>query len=174
MEFSQNLLLVITFFFVNIKLIEWIVYCPPNDDMIRQLKGFDLNYTYPCMYSGFVEVEHQTDSNLFYWFFREENGNTNAPLVLWINGGPGSSSMLGNLLENGPLRLVRDEDSNTTNVHSLKGQAWSAVANVVYVDQPVGVGFSYGHRNISSGQELGDHMVNFVLGFYKKIPRHEK
>ena len=147
-----------------------VVYCPPNEDMIKELKGFDLNYTYPCMYSGFVEVEKETDSHLFYWFFRKENGDAKAPLVLWINGGPGSSSMLGNLLENGPLRLVRDETKNETKVHSMKGQAWSAVANLVFVDQPIGVGYSYGHRNVSSGEELGDHMVNFMKGFYLKFP----
>ena len=151
-------------------MIKAVVYCPPNEDMIKELKGFDLNYTYPCMYSGFVEVEKETDSNLFYWFFREENGNRNAPLVLWINGGPGSSSMLGNLLENGPLKLIENKESDSISVHSLKGQAWSAVSNIVFVDQPIGVGFSYGHRNLTRTSQIGEYIVKFIKGFYQKFP----
>ena len=147
-----------------------VVYWPPNDDMVKELKGFDLNYTYPWMYSGFVEVEKETDSNLFYWFFREENGNTKAPLVIWINGGPGSSSMLGNLQENGPLKLLKDRESGNVNVHSLKGEAWSAVSNIVFVDQPIGVGYSYGHRKVEDGKQVGEYMVKFIQGFYKKFP----
>ena len=114
-------------------MVKSVVYWPPNEDMVKELKGFDLNYTYPWMYSGFVNVEKDTDSHLFYWFFREENGNSKAPLVLWINGGPGSSSMIGNLLENGPLKLIEDKNTETINVHSLKGQAWSSIANVLFV-----------------------------------------
>ena len=147
-----------------------VVYWPPNEDMIKTLKGFDLNYTYPWMYSGFVEVDQQTDSHLFYWFFREENGNTSAPLVLWINGGPGSSSMIGNLLENGPLKLVEDIDNDSIHVHSLKGEAWTSIANVVYVDQPIGTGYSYGHKNITDGKQIGDFIIKFLNKFYQKFP----
>ena len=147
-----------------------VVYCPSGPDMIKELKGFDLNYTYPCMYSGFVEVEHETDSNLFYWFFRHENGDRKAPLVLWINGGPGSSSMLGNLLENGPLKLVKNDETGDIAVHSLKGQAWSAVSNIVFVDQPIGVGYSYGQRNITEGKQIGEYIIKFIKGFYAKYP----
>ena len=146
------------------------MFCPSGPDMVKSLKGFDYRYTYPWMYSGFVEVEHETDSNLFYWFFRNEDGNSKAPLVLWINGGPGSSSMLGNFLENGPLKLVKDDSTGDVSVHSLKGQAWSAVANVVYVDQPIGVGYSYGHRNITDGKQIGEYMIKFIQGFYAKYP----
>lgn len=121
------------------------------------------------MYSGFVEVEKETDSNLFYWFFRDEQQAENAPLVFWINGGPGSSSMLGNLHENGPLRLIRDA-SNKIVVHSLNNQAWTAVANMVYVDQPIGVGYSYGHRKVTEGKQIGEYIIKFFKGFYEKHP----
>ena len=159
----------IVLFFLTL-LSKAVVYWPPNDDLVKELKGFDLNYTYPWMYSGFVGVEKETDSNLFYWFFREENGNTKAPLVIWINGGPGSSSMLGNLQENGPLKLLKDRESGNVNVHSLKGEAWSAVSNIVFVDQPIGVGYSYGHRKVEDGKQVGEYMVKFIQGFYKKFP----
>ena len=121
------------------------------------------------MYSGFVQVDKQTDSNLFYWFFKEEKQSKNAPFVMWINGGPGSSSQLGNLLENGPLKIVLDGENNTS-IHSLKGQAWNAVANMVYVDQPVGVGYSYGHLPINNSTQIGNNTIEFIKGFYKLHP----
>jgi len=49
------------------------------------------------------------DHNLFYWFFRHTDSK--APLVLWINGGPGSTSMIGLFTENGPLRVKRNGTS---------------------------------------------------------------
>ena len=82
---------------------------------------------------------------LHYWFIEAETDSSFAPVVLWLNGGPGSSSLIGLLTENGQV---------ATNVNSLvpEGQvpkvfynpySWSQVANVVYLEQPKGVGFSY-------------------------------
>jgi len=139
------------------------------DDLVSDLKNFDWKYKFPCMYSGFVTVDQPTNSNLFYWFFRSEGLESKAPLVLWLNGGPGSSSQIGNLIENGPLKLVKDRDG-ITRVHSLTGQAWNAVANVVFVDQPVGVGYSYGAMNITESKQLEAHAIKFLLGFYRVHP----
>jgi len=121
------------------------------------------------MYSGFVEVEKNTESNLFYWFFRQEQQTEDSALVFWINGGPGSSSMLGNFIENGPLKLVKDANGQTR-VHSLDGQSWTAVANMVFVDQPVGVGYSYGHKKVTEMKQIGEDIIKFFQGFYKKYP----
>ena len=123
--------------------------CPKKEDSVSDLKNFNPKYKYPWMYSGFVNVDQTTNSNLFYWFYRSDNLEPEAPLVLWLNGGPGSSSQLGNFIENGPLRLVKD-DSGIIRVHSITDQAWTAVANVIFLDQPVGVGYSYGQMNITT------------------------
>ena len=64
-----------------------------------------------------------------------------APVVMWLNGGPGSTSMLGLFEINGPIRVVSDGSggvSGTPNPHS-----WHKVANMIYVDQPVGTGYLY-------------------------------
>jgi hypothetical protein len=73
------------------------------------------------MYSGFVEVDKPTDSNLFYWFYRSERLDDDDPLVIWLNGGPGASSQIGNFIENGRLRFVKNQ-RNETEVHSLTGR----------------------------------------------------
>ena len=82
--------------------------CPANPHQVTSLPYWDATATFPCMYAGALKVSltAEQDHNLFYWFFRNTK-LTNAPLVVWINGGPGSSSMFGLFLENGPLRIIK-------------------------------------------------------------------
>ncbi|PIO61182.1 serine carboxypeptidase, partial [Teladorsagia circumcincta] len=61
-----------------------------------------------------------------------------APLLLWLNGGPGSSSLEGLFLENGPFRIGKDGKTIARNPY-----AWNQFANVLYLESPVGVGYSY-------------------------------
>jgi carboxypeptidase C (cathepsin A) len=85
------------------------------------------------------------DINTFFWFFEAREDPENAPLSIWMNGGPGSSSMSGLFNEHGPCYV--NEDSNSTR---LSKWAWNNKVNMLYVDQPVQVGFSYDSlRNIT-------------------------
>ncbi|KAM3070273.1 hypothetical protein ACMFMG_010109 [Clarireedia jacksonii] len=100
-------------------------------------------------YSGYVDVAE--DQHIFWWFFETRNGNPEeAPLTVWINGGPGASSMIGLFEENGPCRI--DIDGNVVN----NPYSWNNVSNMIYIDQPTQVGFSYsipvnGYVDPSSG-----------------------
>jgi len=100
-------------------------------------------------YSGYVHlpagslddlgVRNQTyDINTFFWFFESRKDPQNAPLSIWMNGGPGSSSMLGLMRENGPCYV--NPDSNST---YLSEWSWNNEVNLLYLDQPVQAGFSY-------------------------------
>ena len=98
------------------------------------------NVTFPLTRSfagniGVNRADHPNDM-LFFWVFESENGSltrdeSNRPWAVWLNGGPGWSSMLGLLTENGPLLMQMDE-SIVTNPY-----AWSKLVDYVWVDQPV-------------------------------------
>lgn len=124
-----------------------------------------------CQYAGTFQVGPAVGSdnhNLFYWFFRHEDEN--APLVLWLNGGPGSSSMFGLFLEGGPLRVTR----TGSGIDDLKlGPAvdsWADTYNIVFLDQPVNTGFSFGDTTLTSMQDGSKEFVNFLVQFYEKYP----
>ncbi|KAK4460992.1 Alpha/Beta hydrolase protein [Cladorrhinum samala] len=130
-------------------------------------------------YSGYVHLpprfledeEQDYPINTFFWFFEARKDPKNAPLAIWLNGGPGSTSMMAVLEENGPCFVA--SDSKTT---YLNPWSWNNEVNMLYIDQPVGAGFSYDILTnvtlIQQIDELGDSEprvipTNFTDG---KIP----
>ncbi|RHZ28783.1 hypothetical protein DYB31_015505 [Aphanomyces astaci] len=117
--------------------------------------------------SGYIKLPHKVDDKYFYWFFESRSNPETDPLVLWLTGGPGSSSMFALLTENGPCTI--DADLNTVrNPHS-----WTNHANVIWLDQPTGVGFSVGDDKDDDHNEedVGRNIYGFLQGFLKKNPK---
>lgn len=88
-------------------------------------------------YSGYLQVS--TGKRLHYVFTLSETSPSTDPVVIWFNGGPGCSSMLGYMQENGPLAVDDGEDYIKTNPYP-----WNYRANMLYLESPAGVGWSVG------------------------------
>ncbi|XP_062128401.1 venom serine carboxypeptidase-like [Drosophila sulfurigaster albostrigata] len=88
-------------------------------------------------YAGFLTVNNAYNSNLFFWYFPAEQQPENAPVVLWLQGGPGASSMIGLFMENGPLKL------HSEGKLQKRKYSWSKTHNTIFIDSPVGTGFSF-------------------------------
>ena len=87
---------------------------------------------------GYIPVNNNGD-DIFYWFFPSKNSPQNDPIVVWFTGGPGCSSEFAILFENGPFNVTEDGLGTVINPYS-----WNSQANLLYVDQPIGTGFSHG------------------------------
>eukprot|EP01083_Nonionella_stella_P220895 789827_1 len=95
----------------------------------------------------------------FYWFFESRNNPLSSPLIMWLTGGPGCSSTLAMLAENGPCH-VNTHASDTY----LSNTSWTTNANVVWVDQPPGTGFSTGKKDLNE-DEIAADMYAFLQNF---------
>jgi hypothetical protein len=78
------------------------------------------------------------NASMFFWYFESRENPESAPLSLYLGGGPGTTSLMGATAENGPCYINPDSNSTTLNPWS-----WNNKVNMLYLDQPVQVGFSY-------------------------------
>jgi len=119
-------------------------------------------------YTGYIDIQAK---HIFFYFFESRNDPAKDDVIFWTNGGvysfegtdypelslssgPGCSSSLGLFMELGPCRVTSE---NETVFHP---ESWNANANIFFVDQPVGVGFSYA--------EYGEVVVSTVLALYRR------
>jgi len=124
-------------------------------------------------HSGYITVNTQVDNggHIFFWMFESRQNPKTDPLVLWMTGGPGCSSELAIFMEQGPYRV--DENSGAV---SSNAYAWNAIANVIFVDQPVGTGFSYADNDddyVTGEPEIAEDMYQFLQGFFSKYPQYQ-
>ena len=92
--------------------------------------------------------------------------------MLWLNGGPGASSMVGLLAELGPCLVTSGGDNVAFNPH-----AWNQVANLLFLDQPVDVGYSYTDGNvppINSSESAAEDVDTFIQHFLARYPQYAK
>ncbi|CAM6070730.1 unnamed protein product [Sphagnum tenellum] len=123
-------------------------------------------------YAGYINVNEATGKELFYWFVEADHKHAaSLPIAFWFNGGPGCSSIGdGFLSELGPFRVTSSE-SLILNEHS-----WNKGANIVFVESPVNVGFSYSstasdYSSFSDSQTAFDAYA-FLVNWIKNYPEY--
>ncbi|KAF8524855.1 alpha/beta-hydrolase [Hysterangium stoloniferum] len=128
-------------------------------------------------YAGNLPVNrpgHPNDT-LFFWGFEKTNGSLTravndsdeTPWMIWLNGGPGSSSFLGMLFENGPIHV--GNDLSLVDNHQF---GWSSLADTFWIDQPVGTGFSTADSTgyINSEDQMGEDFLGFLANLAQVFP----
>ncbi|KAH6666764.1 putative carboxypeptidase S1 [Halenospora varia] len=116
-------------------------------------------------YSGYVNVANMS---MWFWFFEARHEPETAPLAMWLNGGPGCSSMIGLFQENGPCHFINGSSTPSLNPHS-----WNEYANMLYVDEPIGVGFSYGINPVNSSVTAAPFVWTLLQAFFTSFPQYE-
>jgi len=125
------------------------------------------NWTKPS-YSGYFTVNATTNSNLFFWYFPSLDNNPKAPLLLWLQGGPGAASMYGLFAENGPFYVAADGKSLIAREFT-----WNDHQSIIYIDNPVGTGWSYtdSPAGFSNNQyEVGQNLYEALQQFFTIFP----
>ena len=113
-----------------------------------------------------------SDGMLHYYLTLSESKPETDPLVVWLQGGPGCSSLFGMLYENGQLHFSGDTDKSGLPTLAANPFAWTKVANMLFLEQPVGVGFSYCRNNCSCDREgcpFGVDAYNFLVSRYSSL-----
>ncbi|XP_028082229.1 serine carboxypeptidase-like 40 isoform X1 [Camellia sinensis] len=126
-------------------------------------------------YGGYVTL-NESAGRAFYYYFVEAQGqqqSNHLPLLLWLNGGPGCSSLAyGAMEELGPFRVHSDGKTLYRNRF-----AWNKAANVLFLESPTGVGFSYSNTTsdyVSEGDKrtASDNYV-FLLNWLERFPEYK-
>ncbi|WCJ18020.1 serine carboxypeptidase-like 7 [Euphorbia peplus] len=155
-KFGKLLLFVILFLFSNYAF---------GGENIPSLPGYvgDLPFTLQTGYTSVGDVE------FFYYFVESENNPALDPILLYFNGGPGCTALNGLFYQVGPLKF--DLDSYTGGLPSLLyvEDSWSKTVNILFLDTPVGTGFSYAmtqeawnSTDTQSAQQISQFLRNWL------------
>ncbi|CAL5191954.1 unnamed protein product [Lathyrus oleraceus] len=156
---------------LHIFLIFVLTHSAPKGSLITNVPGF--NGSLPSKhYGGYVTIDKSHGKNLYYYFVQSEGNPSKDPIVLWLNGGPGCSSFDGFVYEHGPFNFDKPVNGSLPKLH-LNPYSWSKVSNIIYLDSPVGVGFSYSKN--TSQYETGDEKTatdshTFLLKWFELYP----
>lgn len=140
------------------------------DYRLRYRSPSSLHVDSTNQYSGYLDYGENFNDHLFFWFFESRNKPSEDPVVLWLNGGPGCSSLTGLFFELGPSSIDADLKPK------FNEYSWNNNASIIFVDQPLNVGLSY--------SDDGTEPVNSVVAerdvyalletFFQKFPKYAK
>ncbi|KAJ7885385.1 serine carboxypeptidase [Mycena leptocephala] len=133
---------------------------PHHSVRIRPVNGF-CDSTVDS-YAGYIDMGAR---HLFFYYFESRNEPTKDDVVLWLNGGPGASASIGLFMELGPCTIISD------NATEYNKYSWNNRANMLFIDQPVGVGFSYAEycETVETTEEAAKDIAAFLAIFFESM-----
>ncbi|KAK3326269.1 putative serine-TYPE carboxypeptidase F precursor [Apodospora peruviana] len=122
----------------------------------------DVDFDVGESYAGSLSIssDPKEDGNLFFWFFPTSDPTPKKEILIWLNGGPGCSSFEGLIQENGPFLWQYGTYKPVQNPWS-----WNTLTNVVYIEQPVGTGFSTGTPTATSEEDVAQQFLGWWKNF---------
>ncbi|KAE8596603.1 hypothetical protein XENTR_v10016174 [Xenopus tropicalis] len=122
-------------------------------------------------YAGYLTVNKTYNSNMFFWFFPAQVSPGDAPVLLWLQGGPGGTSMFGLFVEHGPYIV------NENLTLGYRKYSWTEKFSVLYIDNPVGTGFSFtdDDKGFAKDQnDVGRDLYSALTQFFQMFPEYQK
>ncbi|XP_039001515.1 serine carboxypeptidase-like 44 [Hibiscus syriacus] len=119
-------------------------------------------------FSGYIDVDPNAGRSYFYYFVEAENDPLNRPLTVWLNGGPGCSSVGDSFVGAGPFITTNNARGLKRNPH-----AWNRVSNMLFIDSPVGSGWSYSNTwsdYLAGDSSTNDDLVTFIRKWFERFP----
>ncbi|KAG6705363.1 hypothetical protein I3842_07G175700 [Carya illinoinensis] len=133
--------------------------------MVKFLPGFHGPLPFE-LETGYVGVGESEDVQLFYYFVKSERNPEEDPILLWLTGGPGCSAWSGLVFEIGPLNFKMEEYSGSLPELVINPYSWTKASSVIFVDSPVGTGFSYAKTPggyLTGDFKQVDHLHQFLI-----------
>ncbi|XP_019085095.1 PREDICTED: serine carboxypeptidase-like 9 isoform X1 [Camelina sativa] len=136
-----------------------------SGSIVKFLPGFEGPLPFE-LETGYIGIGKKEEEQLFYYFIKSENNPEEDPLLLWLEGGPGSSSLNGLLMEIGPVALKSEVYNGTVPSLVSTTYSWTKMASIIFLDQPVGAGFSYSRTPLNKTTDTNE--VKIIYEFLQK------
>ncbi|XP_024318828.1 serine carboxypeptidase-like 19 [Brachypodium distachyon] len=128
--------------------------------LVSSLPGFDGALPFR-LETGYVTVDEENGSELFYCFIESEGDPRCDPVILWLTGGDRCTMLSALFFEIGPLKFVAEPYDGTLPWLRYHPYSWTKAASVLFVDSPVGSGFSFSKKH--KGYDVGDVSASLQL-----------
>ncbi|KAG5386784.1 hypothetical protein IGI04_038254 [Brassica rapa subsp. trilocularis] len=140
--------------------------------IVKFLPGFEGPLPFE-LETGYIGIGEEEEVQLFYYFIKSEKNPKEDPLLIWLNGGPGCSSLEGLFFENGPVGLKFEVYNGSLVSLVSSTYSWTQVANIIYLDQPVGAGFSYSRTPLDKTSDTNEAKMihQFLQKWLSKHPQ---
>ncbi|KAF8598737.1 alpha/beta-hydrolase [Ceratobasidium sp. AG-I] len=126
--------------------------------------------TFPLQnsYAGRLPISSSKNETreLMFWYWPSSASKGSNKLSIWLNGGPGCSSFIGFLTENGPISFQSGASAPSFNKYD-----WTSASDMLWIEQPVGTGFTLGVPNLTNEYQMADQFYGFLQQFYAVFPK---